>query len=421
MNKKRLNFLVQNSIHRDKVVTSIPFNRFPRLKVEGIGPDGIDNIAADLIDLGVAVFLIERMLPGKQHVNRAMKIEVELGLRVRSVWSKKAIETLKEVLLFMGGIHWEFRFTQIKESVKPLIISQNDTNYEKVALFSGGLDSLCGAATICKNDDTRLVSFYTRQKDLQRKLASGIKMRIPVQWSVYKGSFTGRGTNYFYRSFLFLCLAAATSRSCGARYILQFENGILASGVSPSLSGRSTKHAHYRVHRLCETIFSEVLGGDWQICNPFEHKTKKDEFKEMVQKLGRNEANNLAKLTESCWHLYAGYKLHGHVKKNGTPCGFCVPCIVRQTAHPQKTWRNLRRDDVRNHPIHGHFFREYYAMLRNIQQVRNKSLGDFYSAVGISLQDAIKPRGGYQLSDLKKLFVRFADEFMLTFNVRSRK
>jgi 7-cyano-7-deazaguanine synthase in queuosine biosynthesis len=419
MRSNRLSFKTQFSVNRNIVTSYIAYRHFPRLKVEGVGPLGIDDISADLLDLATAVFLIERSLPGKQHVNRAVEINAELGMRVPRVWSRRAIEALDQLLLFMGGIRWRFRFWQLNKAETPLIISKESRRSKKVALFSGGLDSLCGAATMRQDQDISLVSYYTRQKNLQRDLASGLGMRIPIQWSLHSGRLTGRGTNYFYRSFLFLCMAAVTARSYGANNILQFENGILASGIAPSLSGRSTKHAHYRVHRLCEIIFSEVLDGGWQITNPFEKKTKREAFLEMRRALGTVEANELAERAESCWHLYAGYK-HKRLgtKENGMPCGFCVPCIVRQTAHPQKVWRDLRRDDARNDPIHGHFFREFYAMLSGIQKVRHGSLGDFYAAIGTSLQDAIRPRGGYDLSELRDLFTRFAGEFMTTFNVK---
>jgi 7-cyano-7-deazaguanine synthase in queuosine biosynthesis len=381
----------------------------------------LDPVAADLLDVAASVFLIERCLPGKQHVNRPVKINAEIGLRAPSVWSPKAIAALQELLLFMGWTHWEFHFSKPEKYDLPLVVSRGAGELEQVSLFSGGLDSLCGAGTERDNKGIRLVSYYSKQKELQRDLALGLGMIAPVQWSTYESNFSGRGTNYLYRSFMFLSLAAITARSYGASKIQQFENGILASSIPPSLSDRSTKHAHYRVHRLCETIFTEVLGGDWQISNPFELMTKREAFNALIKKIGKNQANNLAERTQSCWHLNAGFKLNGHIKENGLPCGFCVPCIVRQTAHPLRTWRDLRTDAARNHRIHGRNFREFYAMLCDVQIAKGKSLHDFYLALGSQAQDAIKPRGAYQLTELKDLFSRFADEFMSTFEVGVNK
>ncbi len=418
MTTTRLNFTVESSTNRSQSSVQVSAKQFPRFKVESLGPQDLDAVAADLLDVAASVFLIERNLPGKQHVNRTVNITAEIGLRVPSVWSPKAMAALQELLLFMGWTHWEFHFSKLKRYEMPLVISRGAGELEKVSLFSGGLDSLCGAATGLNDDSNRLVSYYSKQKELQRGLASGLGMIAPVQWSTCAGSFGGRHTNYLYRSFMFLSLAAVTARSYGASKIQQFENGILASGIPPSLSDRSTKHAHYHVHRLCEIIFSEVLTADWQISNPFELMTKREAFNAMVKKIGKKQADNLAKRAQSCWHLNAGFKLNEHTKKNGLPCGFCVPCIMRQTAHPLKTWRDLRSNAARNHLIHGRNFREFYAMLYDVQMAKGKSLHDFYLALGSQAQDAIRPRGAYQLTELRDLFSRFAGEFMSTFEVK---
>jgi 7-cyano-7-deazaguanine synthase in queuosine biosynthesis len=394
----------------------------PQLKAEeAIGPNGLDSVALDLIDIGELVYLIERNLPGSQHTNRVSKISLKLGLRYPAAWTVKAVKALQEVLLFMGGANWHFEFSEDKTLDAPPLNMKEDNSIKRVALFSGGLDSLCGAATLCGKDDVRLVSFYTRQKSLQKRLAKGLDMKPPIQWGCKLEGFSGRGRNFFYRSFMFLCLAAATARSYGANRILQFENGILASGIAPSPSGRTTKHSHHCLHRLCESIFTEVLGGEWIIENPFKNKTKREAYYEMESELGKKKAKNLAKQTETCWYLYAGLKRKEGKKeikkKNGVPCGFCVPCLIRQTALPQKAWRNLQSDSVRNHPRHGRFFREYYGMLHRIQEVRNGSRGEFYRAMGTFLQDAVKPRGGYSIDELRELFLRFADEFMSTYRL----
>jgi 7-cyano-7-deazaguanine synthase in queuosine biosynthesis len=386
----------------------------PLLKAEGaLGPNGLDEVAMDLIDLALAVFLIERNLPGRQRTRRVMRIVAQLPARQPAVWTKDALKTLQELLYFMGGAHWQFELLQ-GEKIEPHVWNAGEErDVAKVALFSGGLDSLCGAADLAPSADVKLVSFYTVQKGLQRDLAKALGMEKPVQWGWARRRGFGRTKTFFYRSFLFLCLAAITARSYGCRQILQFENGILASGVAPSPSVWMTKHAHHRVHRLCESIFSVILGGEWKIQNPSMHMTKKQAYEKMVSKFEKAAAETLGNQTQTCWNLNAGFKdeLLGK-KPNGLPCGFCVPCIVRGTALPQKTWRDLRDDSTRNHPLHGRFFREYFGMLSSIQEVKNGSLGEFYSAMGTFLQDAVKPRGAYEIIELRRLFLDFADEFM---------
>jgi 7-cyano-7-deazaguanine synthase in queuosine biosynthesis len=393
----------------------------PQLHVDGLlGSNGLSKVAMDLIDIGALVFSIERTLPGKQHVNRVSKIDLGLGLREPQAWTEKAMQALEELMSFMGGTNWNFDFVLNRTLKDFQCATKENASVQCVSLFSGGLDSLCGAATICKAPDIRLVSYYTsHQKDLQKRLAQDLGTPPPIQWGWKPRPPSGRGKSFRYRSFMFLCLAAATAQSYGSNRIMQFENGVLASGVAPSLSIQTTKHAHYRLHRLCETIFSEVLGGKWLIENPFEHKTKREVYLTLESDLGEKRARYLADQTETCWNLYAGFKIKKGKKeikkKNGVPCGFCVPCLIRQTALPQSAWLDLRSDSARNDPIRGRFFREYYAMLQRIQAVRNGSLGEFYPAMDTFLQDAIQPRGGYTLAELRDLFLRFSDEFMDTY------
>lgn len=409
-------FLLQN---KPKTIETIEGDS-PQLQVSGpLGPNGLSRVAMDLIDIGSLVFTMERHLPGKQHLNRVSKIEVRLGLREPSVWTGPAIAALEELLLFMGGTEWYFDFFRYR-SIKDYTIAKKDNSHVRcVSLFSGGLDSLCGASTLHAPPNVRLVSYSTRQKTLQRELSKELGLSLPIQWGWKPRPPSGRAKIFRYRSFFFLCLAAATAQSYGSDQILQFENGVLASGIAPSISIQITKHAHHRLHQLCGIIFSDVLGGKWLIENPFKLKTKREVYKCLESEIGAKKAKELANKTQTCWNLYAGFKGKGKnrnaKKRNGQPCGFCVPCLVRQTAFPQVAWLDLRSDIARNDPIRGRFFREYYAMLKRIQEVRRGSLGEFYTAMDTFLQDAIQPRGGYILAELRDMFLRFSDEFMDTF------
>jgi 7-cyano-7-deazaguanine synthase in queuosine biosynthesis len=394
---------------------------FPKLKVlNAFGSKGMSRAAMDIIDVAVAVYAIERNLPGRQRTNPVSRIELSMELREPDLWNETATQTLEELLFFMGDTRWSFDFSHSDTPNDHIVLAaEEDSSIRAVVLFSGGLDSLCGAASIRDSTNAKLVSYYTKQKTLQQRLAEKLEMSTPVQWGWDSRPPSGRGRSFKYRGFFFLCLAAVTALSYGANRIVQFENGILASGIAPSPSDITTKHAHFRLHRLCEILFSEVLGGEWSIENPFRLKTKREEYLDLVSELGQSKARSLANMTETCWNLYAGFKLKKGDreirKENGVPCGFCVPCIIRQTALPQEVWRDLRVDETRNHPLHGYFFREYYSMLRRIQEVRNGSIGEFCLAMDTFLQDAIKPRGGYSLDELRELFLRFSDEFMSTY------
>lgn len=420
MNYSRYDCKAEYFLSQDPISVMLFDKTLPELIVEGkIGPKGFSKESLDLIDLGVFIYLLERTLPGKQQMNRLSQLSVKFGVRDESVWTKEAVQDLEELLFFIGGTRWKFTFWTDVTLNNDLNPPREQDKASKIALFSGGLDSLCGASTFYNSSDIRLVSFYTRQKTLQRDLAANLGLHSPVQWRWKEYPTVGRGRSFRYRSFLFLCLAAATAQSYETNSIFQFENGILASSVAPSLSIQVTKHAHYRLHKLSEKIFSHILGGQWNIDNPFRTTTKRGAYEIMEQKLGKEKADINAAKTETCWNLYAGFKRTSNgieqKKPNGVPCGFCVPCIIRQTAHRQSVWVDLRKDDARNDLLQGRYFREYYNMVQRILSVRNGTLNEFYEAMDTNLLDAINPRGGYDLNELRDLFIQFSDEFMDTF------
>lgn len=81
---------------------------------------------------------------------------------------------LGDALELLGGATWQFDLTQAKAAVDIVDKSQRSIRkIEGVALFSGGVDSSCGAATL-KDRDIQLCSFYTRQKTRQLELARAL-------------------------------------------------------------------------------------------------------------------------------------------------------------------------------------------------------------------------------------------------------
>ena len=53
---------------------------------------------------------------------------------------------------------------------------------DQIVLFSGGLDSTCGALTLREHAGrTQLVSFYTKELTLQRELAEELGFGRPTQ------------------------------------------------------------------------------------------------------------------------------------------------------------------------------------------------------------------------------------------------
>jgi hypothetical protein len=287
----------------------------------------------------------------------------------------------------------------------------------RVALFSGGLDSACGVGSRDDPATTCPVSFYTLQMDRQNRLCDALGVRRPVQWSWSRRFPEGRGQGFFYRAFPYLALTAVTARSLGTTEILQFENGILAYAVPPSASLLMTRHAHPRLHEYCASLFGTVLGGGWQISNPFRRLTKREGYQQLVDRLGPGRAQDIANDTETCWALRSP-RSPGGEKKPGVACGVCIPCLVRRTAVLSGRFKwDLTRTAAKNHPQRGRAFWAYYNFLRRVRA----TAADRPAAM-LPLLDGLT-RGMMtgqeaELAAVFRLYRQFASEFWETFSVQ---
>jgi 7-cyano-7-deazaguanine synthase in queuosine biosynthesis len=389
-----------------------------------VGHRGIRDKAADLIDFAAAVFQIERQLGGRQRTNPPSKFVLTMQLRKPQAWKEEAIEAAQKMLLLLGNAEWSLEFESGLQAKAPEHQCSDEKAVDQVMLFSGGMDSTCGAATLKKNEAerTRLVSYYTRQKTLQTELATDLGLTPPTQWGMVWEPERGRGHTFRYRSFLFLCLAAAVAESWGAKKILQFENGVLASAVPPSAAWMMTKHAHPELHAEATKLFAALFDGTWQIENPFLHLTKRQCF-EKAEKVPtgmtrKREIREIVQDTETCWFHWAN-RVGGGKKKPGLSCGVCIPCILRRTGLKDDAYQfDLRKDAVRNDPGLGSAFRAYNRFIRLVAETK-ESPAEFYRVLPAAGRSLVDPGGAMELQDLHKLFLTFSNEFTKTFR-RSR-
>jgi 7-cyano-7-deazaguanine synthase in queuosine biosynthesis len=385
-----------------------------------VGPRGITDEAADLVDFAAAVFQIERQLRGRQRTNPPSKFVLNMKLRKPEAWNEEAIKAAQKMLLLLGNAEWSLKFKGGLQAKVPEH-KRSDKKVDQVVLFSGGMDSTCGAATLKKDKAarTRLVSYYTRQKTLQAELATKLGFTPPpTQWRMEWEPEPGRGHTFRYRSFLFLCLAAAVAESWGAKRILQFENGVLASAVPPSAAWMMTKHAHPQLHAEATKLFTALFDGIWQIENPFLDLTKRQCFEKAKETstgtTREREIGEIVQDTETCWFHWANRVVRGK-KKPGLSCGVCIPCILRRTALKDDAYAfDLRENAVRGDPQLGIAFRAYNRFLRLVKQTE-KSSAEFYRVLPAAGRRLVDPGGAMELQRLHKLFLTFANEFIETF------
>jgi 7-cyano-7-deazaguanine synthase in queuosine biosynthesis len=389
------------------------------LSVSGdIGQGGIRPEVSDLLDVAAVVHRAERLLPMRSAANANVRFAMRVPVRDPSSWSGKRGEVLCDLLTFLGNAAWEVKFTQRPKAADDIAWGTGpESDAVSVTLFSGGLDSTCGAgAHLFPRNHHALSSFSTRQGARQREIASSLGLASPTQWKLHP--LSGRGRSFHYRSFLFLSIAAALADSLGIKTLYQFENGVLATAIPPVPSLLMTRHAHPRTRELMTSLLAHSLGGVWEIRNPFAWKTKQECFEALVTAIGTEVAQKLGARTESCWNLNVphvfGISSYGNRRKrNGQHCGVCIPCIVRRTAlHDSNYAFDLRSDRIKNHPLLGAHFREYFQFLADVDAA--PATPAFWRVLPAEGRDLLD-QGYGNLADIERMFRRFSKEFSATF------
>lgn len=314
-------------------------NLFRDLELSNLIPN---NRIYDLINFALGVYTIDqvvsRQINGFQGWSRNLIVnfpvnDLELWNNVKDDFSK--------YLSFLSGDKWEFIFRQNEHTREVEIPEErNPNNFTKVSLFSGGLDSFIGAIDLLSEEEKPFfVSHYKiSEKKVQENLITALKehfgqnsfgsQKFRVQPN-QKNPSAEKENSSRARSFLFITLGIAVANCLSDNILLVLpENGLISLNIpltKSRLSSHSTRTTHpYFVDGL-NIIFSK-LGIHNRIDNPYRFKTKG----EMIMECQNEEFLNhhIAK-TVSCSHPENSRYLG---KEPGLNCGYCVPCIIRQSA-----------------------------------------------------------------------------------------
>ncbi|MBO3751111.1 hypothetical protein J5X84_33990 [Streptosporangiaceae bacterium NEAU-GS5] len=348
------------------------FGAAPVWRLHGpLGPRTLSAKGCDLLDLAGAIYRVESQIR-RRATDPAVTWELVAPVRDPVFWTEVGGPLLAFILGFLNRARWTFDFTARPDAVDFVRPEVDKRHVDQITLFSGGMDSLCGAGSDERpHASIQLVSFYHGQASLQGKLAAALGYHPPTQWRL-TGQRGREGMNLI-RSFMFLSLGAAVAESYGARRIVQYENGVLATAVPQSGNFLPTRHAHPETHRRMVRLLDAVFDGSFTIDNPFLPKTKREVGEALAAALGAGPAEGLLRETETCWYLFQP-KVGGEEKKNGQPCGICTPCVVRRTARPAEAaadawpgWPgyafDLREPQYRDHPVVGTTFRAYLELV----------------------------------------------------------
>jgi 7-cyano-7-deazaguanine synthase in queuosine biosynthesis len=322
----------------------------------------INPVARDLIRIGQAIFTADRTVRRQNYLGgQTRDIHVEINLE-KPLLFKSAINELINFAGFCTRDNWHFKFGSLKAPTTTNV-KTSDSNLEKfdcVALFSDGLDSLCGAARLIESGSNPFfVSHFQPRWGYSTMInrlneissASGRQDQnfasISIRYELSDKGEEGRH-NYFpeysrrSRPCLYLCYAAAVAVEYNIGKILLHENGVLAMNLPYSRShfgALISRHAHpvtlYRLQTFLSRIWPNISDSP-TVENPFFKLTKADQVLQFCEHIPKK----LVESTSSCENAsrtLLSYK--GRLKKQNssnftdfTQCGICTPCLIRRQA-----------------------------------------------------------------------------------------
>ncbi len=340
--------IVLTGVKADKLQRLYQTNLFDVLGQARLRPA---SAVADLLNLAMSVYTVDQIVSRATNgfLGWSRHLRMFVPVRQLSVWNPLRAE-LEELLSFLSGDKWEIIFRQSSEKE---ITRQNVTSdVDRVALFSGGLDSYIAAINLLESKRKIVfVSHYKAggtEKNVQEELIQKLSKKYGKERIVshqiivqpnQKHKAAEKEVSSRARSFLFLCLGLAFANCYGPE--IEFvvpENGLISLNV-PLTGTRLGSHSTRTTHPHFLQAFRKImprLGIANPIKNPYQLQTKG----EMMLSCKNTEfLQSTYQVTLSCSHgdisRYAG-------KAPGMHCGYCVPCIIRQAAEKKSEMKKTK-------------------------------------------------------------------------------
>ncbi len=304
--------------------------------------------AHDLLEIATFIYVADQTVSrgGPKEFEYGTKwrrrLRLSIPVRVPELWSQANVQrALTDALSFItDDDRYEFHFTTARPiaSERRLFDEVSDDGaIEEVCLFSGGLDSLCGAVNeilgrrrvalvghrSCGQTAARQAALVSQLTARTRSLRPGLAP-LYVALTANKGKRLTREVSQRSRSFLFASAAAAVAVAAGLHRVRFFENGVtgLNLPVSPQLVGaRASRTTHPQTLAKFQILFRLLFGSTFQVDNPFVDRTKA----ELLAGLRAAGYADLAATTSSCVHTIT-------TQAGTTHCGKCSQCIDRRVS-----------------------------------------------------------------------------------------
>lgn len=310
----------------------------------------LEGRLADLVELAAFVYAADGAVSregwtrngGEERWHRTFRLEV--GVRDPAFWNGSSVSTLlRKVLSFLSDDTWEISFHALgstPETQGYLDLDEGTpeswpfSHPARVIMFSGGLDSLTGAAEMAERGESLLLVSHrstpileSRQAMLFRQLRATYP-KVPLRrvgvWVNKAAAVGGREYTQRTRSFLFWALGLAVGQSVQAGGVHFFENGVVSLNLPVAdqvQGGRASRTTHPLVLMDMEKLSVLVAGRPFAVDNPYIFDTKAD----VVRRTLALRQPDLIRFTCSCTRTRIP-------RSQGWHCGCCSQCIDRRLA-----------------------------------------------------------------------------------------
>jgi hypothetical protein len=289
------------------------------------------NASIDLVRIAAGAYMADRLSPRRTGFSRTIRLHVRL---INTAGWGAAAEGVADLLHWLTADTW--RLNLADDGLARPDPDETPAAARMVALFSGGLDSFCGALLASKDESRRLVGHWDNPTVKAAQDRSWAWMTddggLPFAYEQIRLSQTEqrREGSTRSRSLLFIALALAVADGVNAQLVEVPENGF--TSLNPPLGANrggalSTRSTHPWTLHLVRRLLDE-LGIGIELHDPHMERTKGDLLAATVA-AGQATLRQGAARTLSCG------KLDGRLYRGGNPnhhCGLCVPCLVRRGA-----------------------------------------------------------------------------------------
>ncbi len=312
----------------------------------------VDPVFADLLDLAVAVYVTDRLTPRRPkfapkdgtHWRRSLRLRV--AVREYGFWTDpETTDLVHQLLGWLTDDVWAIEFvanlaSRRDSETQSRLFVDPPAQPTQTVLFSGGLDSLLGAASDGLDPEGELIlvsaGTHPRMKGKQAELARGLReltsrrirqVIIPVGLTKAGKEFVEdrRGEeSQRSRGFVFLSFGAAVAHAAGCDELRVHENGpgALNLPLTPGQQGSmNTRAARPETLAMMEALIARLAGHSFRIVNPAFWLTKAEMCEQAVP--------GLLPLMVSSVTCDMGMTRR---TKTDPLCGVCTSCLLRRQA-----------------------------------------------------------------------------------------